>query len=196
MTLAADTTPPIQLDPSTWLDQHGDALFRYAVSRVHNEAVAEDLVQDTLLAAMTSADTFKGGSTEKTWLIGILRHKILDFFRKSTRDQQLNRDWSDLSRDTDHDFDEHGSWKAPISDWATPEESLTQGEFWEVFNGCLDKLPENLRTPFALRELEGLDSETLVETLNISTKNNLWVILSRARKSMRRCLQTRWFELE
>ncbi len=63
MTLAADNTPPIELDPSTWLDQHGDALFRYAVSRVRNETVAEDLVQDTLLAAMTSADTFKGGST-------------------------------------------------------------------------------------------------------------------------------------
>ncbi len=196
MTLAAATPPPIELDPSTWLDRYGDALFRYAVARVRNETVAEDMVQETLLAALSSADTFKGGSTEKTWLIGILRHKILDYFRKSTRERQLQRDWSDLSSDLDRDFDEHGSWKAPISDWATPEESLAQGEFWEVFDGCLDKLPEKLRTPFALRELEGLDSEALVETLNISTKNNLWVILSRARHSMRRCLQTQWFEQE
>ena len=153
-------------------------------------------MQETLLAAIGSADTFKGGSTEKTWLIGILRHKILDYFRKSTREQQLKRDWSDLSTDMDHDFDEQGSWRSPISEWASPEESLAQAEFWGVFNGCLDQLPEKLRTPFALRELEGLDSEVLVETLNISTKNNLWVILSRARQRMRHCLQTQWFEQE
>ncbi len=133
MTLAAATPPPIEWDPTTWLDRYGDVLFRYAIARVRDETVAEDLVQETLLAAIASADTFKGGSTEKTWLIGILRHKILDYFRKSTREQQLKRDWSDLSSDMDHDFDEQGSWRSPISEWANPEKSLAHSsrvEYW------------------------------------------------------------------
>ena len=70
--------PSVELDPSTWLERYGDILFRYAVARVRDEAVAEDLVQETLLAAIGAAETFKGRSTERTWLIGILRHKVLD----------------------------------------------------------------------------------------------------------------------
>jgi len=185
---------PIRLDPAIWLDQHGDALFRYAVGRVSDRSVAEDLVQETLLAAINAADSFRAGSTERTWLIGILRHKILDFFRRTARERKLQQDWSALSVGGGQDFDEQGNWKVTVSEWISPEKSLEKTEFWQVFNGCLDALPEQLRTLFALRELEGLDSDALIKTLDISSKNNLWVMLSRARQRIRHCLQTGWFE--
>lgn len=189
----ADNTSS-ELDPATWLDQHGDVLYRYAVARVRDEATAEDLVQETLLAAIGAAESFKAGSTERTWLIGILRHKLLDFFRRAARERELQRDWSTSRGDEGQDFDERGNWNVTVSEWGSPEKSLEQTEFWQTFNGCLDALPEQLRTPFALRELEGLGTDALIKTLDISSKNNLWVMLSRARHRIRSCLQASWFE--
>ena len=147
-----------------------------------------------LLAAISAAGSFRAGSTERTWLIGILRHKLLDFFRRAARESELQQDWSTSTIDSGQDFDEQGSWRAPVNEWASPEKSLEKTEFWQIFNGCLDVLPEPLRSAFALREIEGLDSDALVETLNISSKNNLWVMLSRARQQIRGCLQAGWFE--
>ncbi|MCH8141492.1 MAG: sigma-70 family RNA polymerase sigma factor [Proteobacteria bacterium] len=182
-----------KLDPATWLDRYGDIMFRYAIARVRDKAAAEDLVQDTLLAAIGALDTFKGGSTEQTWLVGILRHKVLDYFRKSAREQPFERDWQESATERDSDFDEQGSWAVPIADWRTPEKSAERDEFWHALRGCLDTLPDNLRTVFSLRELDGLETDQLMETLDISTKNNLWVMLSRARKGMQKCLQAKWF---
>ena len=181
-----------ELNPDNWLEQYGDIMFRYAVARVRDKPVAEDLVQEALLAAIGAADRFKGDSTEQTWLIGILRHKVLDHLRRLSRERHTQLDWADSSN-APAAFDEQGQWTVPVAEWATPEKSQAQAEFWQVFNGCLDNLPEQLRTPFTLRELDGLDTDVLVETLNISTKNNLWVMLSRARQRIRQCLQTKWF---
>ena len=182
-----------KLDPATWLDRYGDTMFRYALARVRDNATAEDLVQDALLAAIGALDTFQGGSTEQTWLIGILRHKVLDYFRKAAREQPIEFDRNQSSTEHDGDFDEQGSWAVPIADWRTPEKSVERDEFWQILRGCLDTLPDNLRTVFSLRELDGLETDQLMETLNISTKNNLWVMLSRARKRIQKCLQSRWF---
>lgn len=182
-----------KLDPATWLDRYGDIMFRYALARVRDNATAEDLVQDALLAAIGALDTFKGGSTEQTWLIGILRHKVLDYFRKSAREQPIEFDRKQSSTESDGDFDEQGSWAVPIADWRTPEKSVERDEFWQILRGCLDTLPDNLRTVFSLRELDGLETDQLMETLDISTKNNLWVMLSRARKGIQKCLQDKWF---
>ena len=181
-----------QLDPGVWLDRYGDVLFRYAIARVQDKTVAEDLVQDTLLAAIGAIDTFKGGSTEQTWLVGILRHKVLDYFRKASRESQWQQDWGE-STEWDRDFDDQGGWAGSINPWPTPEKALEHDEFWNVLRGCVTSLPENLRAAFALRELDGLGSEELMATLDISTKNNLWVMLSRARKQVRQCLQNKWF---
>lgn len=182
-----------KLDAATWLDRYGDIMFRYALARVRDNATAEDLVQDALLAAIGALDTFKGGSTEQTWLIGILRHKVLDYFRKSAREQPIEFDRNQSSTEPDGDFDEQGSWAVPIADWRTPEKSVERDEFWQILRGCLDTLPDNLRTVFSLRELDGLETDQLMETLDISTKNNLWVMLSRARKGIQKCLQDKWF---
>jgi len=183
----------VELDPNTWLDEHGDVLFRYAVVRVRDGSVAEDLVQETLLAAMSAADSFRAGSTERTWLIGILRHKLLDFFRRSARERKLEQEWSTASASDAEEFDAQGGWKVAVGEWGSPDKSLAKEEFWQVFNTCLDAVPEPLRTPFVLRELEGLGSDVVVKTLDISSKNNLWVMLSRARQRIRSCLQAQWF---
>lgn len=184
----------VELDATRWLDEHGDALFRYALIRVRDSSVAEDLVQDTLLAAVTAADGFQGASSERTWLIGILRHKLLDLFRRQARGRELEQDWASCPVDGPQVFDEQGRWKAALGEWGSPEKSLVKAEFWRVFNSCIDALPEQLRTLFALRELEGLDTNAVIRTLDISSKNNLWVMLSRARQRIRNCLQSQWFE--
>jgi len=193
MANARSTPARISLDPDTWLERHGDILFRYAVARVQDPMVAEDLVQETLLAAISAADTFKSDSTEQTWLIGILKHKVLDYLRKTSRERRLEAAWAEGDIEINDNFDQHGHWRAEIDAWAAPEHSLANAEFWQVFDGCLGKLPEQLRTLFALRELDGMDSDVLIETMNISSKNNLWVMLSRARQHLRQCLQTKWF---
>jgi len=194
MTISPDKSPSTGLDPGAWLDRYGDLLFGYALSRVRNRTLAEDLVQEALLTALTAVSTFKGDSKESTWLVGILRHKILDHLRKSSREQQRQDDWRSMVVLENNEFDERGDWKTSIPAWPNPEKSAEQAEFWPVFNHCMAELPENLGTLFALREIDGIDTEQIVETLNISTKNNLWVMLSRARQRMRRCLQSRWFE--
>jgi len=183
-----------ELDADTWLDEHGDVLFRYALVRVRDSSVAEDLLQETLLAAMTTADSFQGASSERTWLIGILRHKLLDFFRRTAREREFEKDWASAPDAGRQEFDEQGQWKVALGEWGSPEKSLAKAEFWRVFNSCIDALPEQLRTPFALRELEGLDTDAVIRTLDISSKNNLWVMLSRARQKIRSCLQAQWFE--
>lgn len=169
-------------------------MFRYAMARVRDKAAAEDLVQESLLAAIGAQDAFKGGSIEQTWLVGILRHKVLDYFRRSARERPMAHDRDESSMEHDGDFDEQGSWAVPVADWRTPEKSAERDEFWDVLRGCLETLPDNLRTVFSLRELDGLETDQLMETLHISTRNNLWVMLSRARKGLQKCLQARWFE--
>src|SRR5689334_5348279 len=97
-----------------WLDEHGDALYAYALPRVRNADVAEDLVQETLLAAIKAHKNFAGNSAERTWLTGILKHKLIDHLRKSTRQRPL----SELDVDvTEEFFDSRGQWKAASPDW-------------------------------------------------------------------------------
>lgn len=179
-------------DPEAWIDEHGDVLYRYALARVRDRAVAEDLVQETLLAAIRGLDGYARASTERTWLIGILRHKLLDHFRHSMREEQI-RDETAPADGRDDDFDEQGRWRVAPVEWSAPESSLDREQFWRVFESCLEDLPEKLRTPFLLRELDGLDTRSLTDLLSV-TQSNLWAMLSRARRRLRGCLSRRWFE--
>jgi RNA polymerase sigma-70 factor (ECF subfamily) len=91
-----------------------------------------------------------------------------------------------------NDFDDKGCWSTSSLEWATPERALEQEEFWTTFGHCIDALPQKLKVPFALRELDGIASEDVAQTLG-TTRNNLWVMLSRARQWMRDCLDRHWF---
>jgi len=180
------------IDPINWLDEHGDALYAFALMRVREPSQAEDLVQETLLAALGTVENFKGESTERTWLTGILKHKVLDHLRRSGREKPLT-DEDEASMEKASMFDETGKWTIKPGDWEVPERSLEQEQFWNTMSNCVEKLPEKLRTLYILREFDGIETNELLETLNISNKNNLWVMLSRSRLQLRHCLETNWF---
>ncbi|MCF6324391.1 MAG: sigma-70 family RNA polymerase sigma factor [Gammaproteobacteria bacterium] len=179
-------------DPATWVAQHGDALFRYALMKMRDEAQAEDMVQETFLAALKARERFSGQSSEKTWLIGILKHKIIDHFRKYKREQSSD-DIESLTEQLNQQFDHTGHWSIPMRTWQEPEQAHENKEFWKVFAACIAHLPDHLADLFILREVKGLSSEEICKLLDISTTNNMWVMLSRARMRLRGCLDSRWF---
>ncbi len=178
------------IDPSAWVDRHGTVMYRYALVRVNKPEVAEELVQDALLAAWRSRDKFKGESTERTWLIGILRHKIMDHLRSRSRgvgEHVSHSDW------LEEFFDEKGRWvRMPDPSAVQPEALLEREEFWAVFHECLDTLAPRAREAFARRVLEQEETATICKALEV-TATNLWVILFRARTQLRRCLTLKWF---
>jgi len=179
-------------DPATWVAQHGDALFRYALMKMRDESQAEDMVQETFLAALKARERFSGQSSEKTWLIGILKHKIIDHFRKHKREQSSD-DIESLTEQLNQQFDHTGHWSIPMRTWEQPEQAHENKEFWKIFAACINHLPDHLADLFILREIKGLSSEEICKLLDISTTNNMWVMLSRARMRLRGCLDSRWF---
>jgi RNA polymerase sigma-70 factor (ECF subfamily) len=189
-----ETSAPLT-DPETWVESYGDYLFRYARHRVQNRDVAEDLVQETLMAALRTRDGFEGRSSERTWLLSILRHKMIDYIRKASRERPTDNGLSpdDLSEEF---FDEKGMWAVRPSRWDTdPGRVLEKKEFWEKLMECLAELPKRMAQAFSLRKLEQMDSEEVSETLEV-TSNNLGVLLYRARLRLRRCLEVKWLGIE
>jgi RNA polymerase sigma-70 factor (ECF subfamily) len=177
-------------DPACWLDVHGDALYAYALARVRERSLAEDLVQETLLAALSAPGAFRGESAERTWLVGILKHKLVDHLRRAAREQPLPDGMTDIEELASY-FDDTGHWSMQIGDWGRPERALEQEQFRKAFNDCLDRLPERLRLLYTMRELEEMETDELTRALDI-TSANVWVMLSRARLRLRQCLETTW----
>jgi len=196
----AGEKPPAQLsDPERWVEEHGDYLFKYALARLRDTAKAEDLVQETFLAALKGGKNFAGRSAEKTWLIGIMKNKIADYFRKASRETSF----TDLLFYEDQENEQFvgegfssGSWlgeHAPV-DWEqNPGANLDNEAFWKAFRDCAAKLPKNISAAFCLREIDGIETREVCQILNIS-ENNLWVMLHRGRMALRRCLEINWFE--
>lgn len=180
-------------DPADWVDLHGDALYRYAILRVEDQHLAEDLVQETFLSALRAIDRFEGRSSLRTWLIGILKRKIIDHFRKNTIEIP-EADLAVWEEEDDREyFDKEGHWKRTLRDWKeSPEELIESVEFWDTFQSCLSKLPEAHRRAFTLRELDGYQREEICEILSI-TPSNMWVLMHRARAKLRKCLDAAWF---
>jgi RNA polymerase sigma-70 factor, ECF subfamily len=184
-------------DPERWVDEHGDYLFRYALARLRDPARAEDAVQETFLAAL-KAKNFAGRSAEKSWLVGILKNKIFDHFRRAGRETSF----TDLNFYADEESDRFvadglgkGGWiheLGPMEWSADPGSGLDNEMFWQTFQDCSRRLPKNVATVFTLREVDGVDSKEICAALNIS-ESNLWVMLHRARMALRRCLETNWF---
>ncbi len=182
-------------DPERWVDEHGDCLFRYALTRVRKEEVAEDLVQETLLVAVRTHEKFAGRSTERSWLVGILKNKICDHFRKLGRETNFT-DLEFFSDEHSDRFDSENYWiheRGP-SDWKPEgEEAMRRAEFWQALQAALGRLPERIAQVFMMREMDGVPSKEVCETLKIS-EANLWVMLHRARMALRQDLETSYFE--
>ena len=179
-------------DPSEWVDRHGDYLFRYAMLRLRDRSAAEDLVQETFLAALKDHGSFSGNSAESTWLVGILKHKIADHFRRQAREAPLAD--ADLRDPPDpSSFDSSGHWASGPTDWGgNPADLYREKKFLDQLTKCLSGLPPNHANAFTLREIEGTDTGEICKVLNV-TETNLWVILHRARMQLRRCLEIQWF---
>lgn len=181
-------------NPENWLNDYGDRLYRYALVRVRSEAIAEDLLQETFLAGIQAFDKFSGQSSISTWLTGILKHKIIDHFRKN-RHESLSLSDSDLGEDLlNYQFDQQGHWDIDLIEWKTPDNNLNDQQFWQVFQQCIDRLPQKMADLLLLRTLGGVSSEDCCKVLGFETTNQLWVTLSRTRMKLRQCLDVKWFE--
>ena len=183
---------PQGLDPKLWVDRYGDYLYRFALARVFDRTAAEDVVQDTFVSALHSMKNFRRHSSEKTWLTSILKHKILDHFRRKYRDEKHH--FETVQDDIGQFFDEKGHWKEGPEKWKTsPKGLFEQKEFLKILYACLEELSKRMARAFVLREMDGLSTEEICNVLNISA-TNCWVILYRARTLLRQCLEVNWFE--
>lgn len=170
---------------------------RFARLQVRDPDVAEDLVQETLEAALNGIARFNGQSSLKTWTFGILKNKVVDHLRRRDRSipfSQLTGDAEESDAVLDTLFNEKGFWnvEARPADWNEPEEALASQQFWMVFDACLNHLPENVSRVFMMREFLGFESGEICRQLDLST-TNCHVILHRARTRLRVCLEDKWF---
>ena len=179
--------------PERWVDRYGDLLYRFALVRIKDPSIAEDLVQETFLAALHSRDRFEGRSKARTWLIAILKHKIIDHIRKKTKEQTTDR-LENIAEIDDSSFSDNGKWHLHPNKWViNPDQVYQQKEFMETLYRCLSELPDRLARAFILREIDQQSTEEICKALDI-TATNSWVMLYRARMSLRLCLEQNWFE--
>ena len=179
-------------DPSTWVEQYGDYLYRFALSRLRDGDAAEEAVQETMVSALRNVDQFTGRGSERAWLTGILKRKIVDFFRSRSRNPiNLNEESGDISEML---FDGKGSWKKEIRSAIRQSlDSLDRQDFWKILKTCMASLPVRQADVFTLRAVDERTADDICKELGISS-TNYWVILHRARLQLSSCMKQRWFE--
>ena len=168
------------------------ALLRLANLQLRNEAWAEDAVSEATLAALQGLHKFAGNSQFKTWVVGILKHKVLDQLRLHAREQQVETNEDDDGDIDDHIFQPDGHFRQMPQEWTDPADQLQRRQFFEVLEACMDHLPGKLGRVFLMREWLGLETEAICQEIGIAP-TNLWVMLHRARMRLRECLQLNWF---
>lgn len=186
------------LEPRLWVERYGDYLYNYAIVRVNDAEKASDLVQDTFLAGLKAREKFQGRSAERTWLISILKRKVIDVYRKSysSKESSLSEFEEDIS---DGDFYRKGDpfkghWingKGPHSSSLIPDGALEQDELRLIIEKCISLLPSNLSSVFIMKMIDDAESDEVCKELGI-TSSNLWVMLHRARLKMRNCIESNW----
>jgi RNA polymerase sigma-70 factor (ECF subfamily) len=190
--LTPGSTSPIE--PAA-IERERGYLLRYALLQLRNPAQAEDAVQETLLAALEGRDRFSGRSSLRTWLTGILKHKIIDHLRRSGRERPLNSADDDRSEAdiVDTLFADDGHWREFPADWGSPAKALENSRFWSAFELCLQRLPARTAQAFTMREVMEMTTDDICQELGI-TSTNCWVMLHRARLTLRECLELTWFD--
>ena len=190
-----------KLDPEKWVDNYADYLYSYAIIRVNDEDEARDLVQDTFLSALKARNGFKGEANEKTWLVSILKRKVIDQYRKNAIRKEQSFEESDAYKVAyGHYFVEDGfrpgHWdkKNAPKEWNVSEDdSIEKNEFRKIVAVCLGKLPKAWASVFSLKHIDEESSEEICKELDISS-SNYWVILHRAKLQMRECLEKNWLK--
>ena len=188
------------LEPEKWVTLYGDFLYALALMKVGNNDIAQDIVQDTFLSAISAKETFKGNSSEKTWLTVILKNKVIDYYRK----KDVLKDAEGYLTKTDISFhevffetnvDSYGHWleeTAPKEWTEQADNSVNRKEFYQVLRFCISKMPHKLVPAFMAKYIDDEDSEKICKELNISS-SNYWVMIHRAKVLMRSCLEKNWF---
>lgn len=180
-----------QINPNQWIDLYSDYLFNYTITRVRDRETAQDLVQDTFMAGLKSMKNFKGEASERTWLVSILKRKIIDYYRKINS----KKGQAEVRVNFSQEGDEEGSWlEKKVADPfdKTAEDTIENTELGLAIHECLSKLPQKQADVFKMKTLLGYETEAICNELNI-TASNLWVIIHRARTGLASCLKENWF---
>jgi RNA polymerase sigma-70 factor (ECF subfamily) len=181
----------IEFDPAAWVDRHGDVLYRCALARLRDKESAEEVVQETFVAALRHQAQFAGTGSEGAWLVGILKRKIIDHIR------QRSKAGVQLESPGEHDlaeilFDRSGAWREEFRrDDFRPLDSLEREDFWRVLRSCMEGLPSRQADVFALRTMEQRSTEEICKDLEI-TASTVWVLLHRARTRLANCMRSHW----
>ena len=184
---------PARANPDEWVDQYGDYLFRYAMSRLRDQNAAEEVVQETFLAGVRYAGQFAGRGSEQGWLLGILKRKIIDFVRRRAKDNRA-APYEDEHDPTAQMFDALGNWKNGAIKWSpAPDQRAESEELQAVVQDCLSTLPKGQADVFVLSVMEEMDSDEICNELNI-TPSNFWVRMHRARLGLAKCVGVKWFD--
>lgn len=186
------TTNNKDLNIQTLFEEYGDYLFSYAILKVKDSHFAEDLVQETLLAAFTAINSFSSQSSIRTWLTGILKHKISDHFRRQGREVKIEDIVDQDEADgLDAFFKSNGRWIQKPDAFPSPEAALQQQEFWKIFQQCLAGLRPKQAEVFLAKEIYGLSNADICKDFTLSS-TNVWVLMHRARLSLGNCFKINW----
>ena len=187
-----DTKLTHELNPQLWVKNHGDYLYNFAYYRVNNKEVSEDVVQETFIAALKAQKSFRGESTELTWLLSILKRKVIDYFRKVSSGKERTVSDYTLPFQDEGMFEGHWLVNRLPKDWSTDaDSSLNQEEFQQILEVCLSLLPPKWRSVFVLKFMEELNSDEVCKEAGC-TPSNFWVIIHRARLKLRECIENKW----
>jgi len=179
-----------------WVEEYADAIFKFARVRVGDRETAKDLVQETFLSALQNIESFRGDSSQLTWLTAILKNKIIDYYRKRKTANSVPFIDEDGTSELDKYFDEEGEWKSsagPVSWNASGYQILRSKEFLETLQRCLSKLSDHGRSVFVSKYIDELDSEEICKQLDL-TSSNYWVIMHRAKLQIRQCIEKNWLK--
>ncbi|MDT0677143.1 sigma-70 family RNA polymerase sigma factor [Autumnicola musiva] len=182
--------PVHNLDPTKWVDKYSDYLFNYTIVRVNDREIANDLISETFLAGLKSKKNFKGEASERTWLISILKRKIIDYYRRINSKKgkaEVHINYSDDYSD--------GEWlEEQVADASdrNAEDEMENTELGMAILECLDQLNEKQAAIFKMKTIDGADTEVICNEFNI-TPSNLWVIIHRSRVALAECMQKNWF---
>ena len=182
--------PKHQINPNKWIDLYSDYLFNYTITRVNDRDIAQDLVQDTFFAGLKSMKNFKGEASERTWLVSILKRKIIDYYRKINSIKGK----AEIRVNFSEEGDEEGSWlEKRVADPfdKTAEDNIENKELGLAIHDCLSKLPEKQAEIFKMKTILGYETEVICNEFDI-TASNLWVIIHRARTALASCLEDNW----
>ena len=180
-----------ELHPENWVDLYADYLFNYAVARISDAEIAKDLVQETFYAGLNSAKNYKGDAAERTWLVAILKRKVIDHYRKIN--SKKGKAEVRISYNTDSESD--GDWlEEQVADPFSQDGDhiLENEELGMALQECISKLPKKQSQVFTMKTVQGMSTEDICNELDINP-SNLWVMIHRARTALMGCLNENWF---